>query len=315
MSSTRFDPRILLMTTLSICIFTIALAVDEPCDDGDACTIGDTLRDGRCIPGAGTPDCDDGNRCTDDMCYPEMGCVHENSMKTCDDNDACTTADICFGGACVGGYRITCPAPDSCHRAGMCDPATGLCYNPTLANGTPCDDGDLCTTGDACQGGTCKPSSSGLNKAAPKSSGYYAQLCFRRDLGQLPWQGDQLEDADARCVAGLTATFAGLASTDDLCAVIGRAAGRNVCREGEQELIATALNICRARVCEAQSLRSTCRGIASTNVAQSFADADAILSDADRGSAACQEATCELREVNGGRALEMNAVPLRRTLR
>ena len=235
MSSTRFDRRILLMSALSLCAFTIVPAVDEPCDDGDACTTGDILRDGRCVPGPGTPDCDDGNRCTDDMCYPALGCVHENGMKLCDDGDACTTADICTGGACVGGYRVACPAPDSCHRAGTCDPATGLCFNPTLANGTPCDDGDLCTGGDACLSGTCKPSYSSLNQPSPKSSGYYAQLCFRRDLGQLAWQGDQLTDADARCVAGLTATFADLATLDDLCPVIGRAAGRNDCRQGEQE--------------------------------------------------------------------------------
>jgi hypothetical protein len=229
-----------------------------------------------------------------------MGCVHENGMKTCDDNDACTTGDICSGGACAGGYRITCPAPDSCHRAGTCDPATGLCSNLALSDGTGCDDGDLCTTGDACENGACKPSYSGLDRPAPRSSGYYARLCFRRD--------DQLTDADARCVAGLTATFAHLETVDDLCAVIDAAAGRNVCRQAEQELIATVLNICRARVCQAQALRSTCRGNASTSVAQSFADADAILSTTEHGATACQEATCELREINDGRAFALKAM-------
>lgn len=301
MRLTHFDPRVLLLSAFSLCAFAFVLG-DEPCDDGDACTTGDTLREGRCIPGPGTPDCDDGNRCTDDVCYPAMGCVHENGMKACSDNDACTTGDICSDGACVGRYRITCPAPDSCHRAGMCDPATGLCSNLTLSDGTACDDGDLCTTGDACEHGACKPSYSGLNRPVPKSSGYYAQLCWKRDLGLLPSQGDQLTDADTRCVAGLTATFAYVATVDDLCAVIGAAAGRTVCRQGEQELIATALNLCRARVCDAQAIRSTCRGNASTSVAQSFADADARLSTPERVASTCQDATCELREINDGRA-------------
>jgi len=38
---------------------------------------------------------------------------------------------------------------------GTCDPATGGCSNPNKADGTACDDGNLCTQNDACQAGTC----------------------------------------------------------------------------------------------------------------------------------------------------------------
>src|SRR5262249_34577593 len=45
-----------------------------PCDDGDACTTGESCRSGVC--GAGTPRvCDDANTCTDDACDPLFGCV------------------------------------------------------------------------------------------------------------------------------------------------------------------------------------------------------------------------------------------------
>src|SRR5262249_22073587 len=36
-----------------------------------------------------------------------------------------------------------------------CDTSTGLCSNPTQADGTFCSDGDLCTRTDTCQSGNC----------------------------------------------------------------------------------------------------------------------------------------------------------------
>src|SRR5439155_26093691 len=50
---------------------------------------------------------------------------------------------------------VVCTASDQCHVAGLCDPASGVCSNPAVANGTACDDGDLCTVSDACQAGAC----------------------------------------------------------------------------------------------------------------------------------------------------------------
>src|SRR5207249_7040041 len=45
---------------------------------------------------------------------------------------------------------------DQCHTGGTCDPATGTCPNPQpVANGTTCNDGNACTTADACQAGAC----------------------------------------------------------------------------------------------------------------------------------------------------------------
>lgn len=49
----------------------------------------------------------------------------------------------------------TCAALDQCHGAGVCDPATGGCSNPPLADGTRCDDGNACTQTDACLAGVC----------------------------------------------------------------------------------------------------------------------------------------------------------------
>ncbi len=112
---------------------------------------------------------------------------------TCNDGNACTQTDSCQAGACTGSNPITCMAGDSCHSAGACNASTGVCSTPTLnsgfcyigggcvasgatngantcetcqptasttqysnvSNGTSCNDGNACTTSDACQGGTC----------------------------------------------------------------------------------------------------------------------------------------------------------------
>ncbi len=45
-----------------------------PCDDGDACTVGETCAFGLCIPDSAMT-CDDGDACTMDSCEPASGCV------------------------------------------------------------------------------------------------------------------------------------------------------------------------------------------------------------------------------------------------
>ncbi len=50
---------------------------------------------------------------------------------------------------------MTCNALDTCHRAGTCNPSTGACSNPTVPDGTVCNDGNSCTQTDVCLGGSC----------------------------------------------------------------------------------------------------------------------------------------------------------------
>jgi hypothetical protein len=103
------------------------------------------------------------------------GCVeghtkHPNDRIAVDANDncgpgACLAADApcdatlpCCGGACTNGVcppadlcvsgNVTCSPEDDCHVAGTCDPQTGLCSNPTTADGTAC-------SGGVCSGGQC----------------------------------------------------------------------------------------------------------------------------------------------------------------
>ncbi len=99
---------------------------------------------------------DDGNPCTIDALVFGV-CTHTPvaAGTACDDNNACTTNDACnANGVCVG-TAIVCTASDQCHLAGVC--TAGVCSNPIAPNGTPCEDGNLCSGNDTCQAGICQP--------------------------------------------------------------------------------------------------------------------------------------------------------------
>jgi hypothetical protein len=75
---------------------------------------------------------------------------------SCSDGNACTATDLCAaGGVCAPGTATTCTALDQCHDVGICDPGTGMCSSPVKLNGSPCSDGNACTTADTCQAGLC----------------------------------------------------------------------------------------------------------------------------------------------------------------
>jgi len=123
------------------------------CDDGDACTIDDQCWAGLCA-GAQKQACDDANPCTDDACAPADGaCLHLPNAVTCDDGNACTVADACQDSACAPGTALACSDGNPC-TDDTCEPTSGCAFPPNVG---PCDDGDLCTSGDACKDTTCLP--------------------------------------------------------------------------------------------------------------------------------------------------------------
>jgi MYXO-CTERM domain-containing protein len=128
------------------------------CSDGSMCTTGETCQAGACTAGTATV-CAPMSTCHDPgVCDPATG-VCTNPPKpngaACNDNNLCTQSDTCQGAACVGGNPVVCPTPDQCHDTGVCAPATGMCSNPAKADGTGCNDGDMCTTMDRCMAGAC----------------------------------------------------------------------------------------------------------------------------------------------------------------
>lgn len=132
------------------CVFVPNAA---PCDDGDPCTLGDRCRAGACNAGTEALECDDGNLCTDDACQPGVGCVFVPNGDPCDDGNACTVGDVCSLGSCQPGVTpLSCDDGDPCSDD-FCLPESGCGH---AWNQAPCDDGNVCTGGDTCDGeGRC----------------------------------------------------------------------------------------------------------------------------------------------------------------
>ncbi len=128
------------------------------CNDGNACTQTDTCQSGTCT-GGNPVTCTASDQChTAGTCNSSSGACSNPTVANgtaCNDGNACTQADTCQSGTCTGGTPVTCIASDQCHTAGTCNSSTGLCSNPTVANGTACSDGNACTQADTCQSGTC----------------------------------------------------------------------------------------------------------------------------------------------------------------
>ncbi len=101
------------------------------CNDGSACTTGDTCSAGVC--GGTTLDCDDDAACTTDTCNVATGCVNTPFTGVCEDNDPCTVGDTCATGECVG-TTLDCSGLDGpCHQ-GVCD-GNGGCFAQSLLCG------------------------------------------------------------------------------------------------------------------------------------------------------------------------------------
>ncbi len=91
-------------------------------------------------------------------CDPLTGACsnpEKQNDTACNDGNACTQTDTCQAGVCTGANPVVCTASDQCHDAGVCDPADGVCSNPTKTDGATCNDGDACTQTDTCQAGAC----------------------------------------------------------------------------------------------------------------------------------------------------------------
>ncbi len=112
----------------------------EECDDGDPCTAGDLCRAAGC---SGTPYvCEDSLECTTGECTGDGGCDWKVAPGKC-----------VVGAQCIdAGTRHPI---DTCKACIPEVESTGW----SLRAGEACDDGDLCTLGDACRAEGCLGSS------------------------------------------------------------------------------------------------------------------------------------------------------------
>lgn len=139
-----------------VCISAPA-AVGTPCDDGSLCTSNDACAGGLCVGLAKPCDVEVGP-CQKGACDQLTGECTGTPLAngtTCEDGDQCTAPDTCSDGECKGGATKDCSAIDAACLAGICVPETGVCTAAPANEGGPCDDGQACTTADACKLGGC----------------------------------------------------------------------------------------------------------------------------------------------------------------
>ena len=129
------------------CVHTIFNGA--PCNDNNACTSADVCKNGVC--GGGQQTCNDGNPCTLDGCNATGGCTSAPIIGACNDGNVCTVGEKCDASGCKGGTVQNCTDGNPC-TDDVCDPASGCKYT---ANKGGCNDGNSCTVGEACQGGSC----------------------------------------------------------------------------------------------------------------------------------------------------------------
>jgi thrombospondin type 3 repeat protein/uncharacterized protein DUF11/slime mold repeat-containing protein len=267
---------------------------------GDACDSDDD-NDGvpdtaDCEPFSSN-NCEDNNLCTDDSCDTgTLLCVNAPNTVPCDDLNACTVGDTCGGGSCQPGGALNVDDGNPC-TTDSCDPLTGAVHTN---NTDPCDDGIPCTAGDTCGDGVCTGVVQG---ARPRSKGYWKGLCNN------PHSGDELTDADAACVASISATFSHVATVADICLELGPNPPNNdQCNKSEMDLMSLALNICKGKVCASSGIDPVC-GSAGT-VGEAFDTADAILADPGRTTATCNSADCSTQGVNNGHVLQLDTLSM-----
>ena len=119
-----------------------------PCDDGDACTVGEACSGKVCLTGKAKT-CDDGNVCTTDYCVAKQGCLVFENSATCSDGNACTLGDGCKAGACAAGSPKVCVDTNPC-SLDSCNMKSGACeFDAKVPAAVACNDNVACTI-DSC---------------------------------------------------------------------------------------------------------------------------------------------------------------------
>ena len=194
-----------------------------PCDDGDSSTNGDKCVRGACVGsvvcGGKTCSVQD-TQCRTAVCGSLGECIDvaKPDGTSCTDFDDATIEDRCVKGSCTGTNicaNVVCTPVDSCHTAGVCVPALGICTEPPKPHGAQCDDGVALTSGDKCINGVCVGSiSCGGKVCMPNLLECNVAVCQNGHCVQVPRVGS--------CSDGDIATF------DDRCSN-GICAGVNRC--------------------------------------------------------------------------------------
>lgn len=164
-----------------------SIADGTTCDDSNLCSLADTCQAGVCT-GTSLVQCSALDQChVAGSCNPATGICSNPAADdgtACNDGNQCDVSDTCQSGVCAAGFPIVCTAQDQCHVPGACDPATGACSNPPIADGTVCNDGSSCNLFDTCTAGVCSPALS-FTCASGQSCTDLPRTCVPRTCADL----------------------------------------------------------------------------------------------------------------------------------
>ncbi len=111
--------------------------VGQECDDGDPCTSDDSCVEGVCT---GTPiECD------------SLTCA----AAVCNSEGKCEAGEITDGWCLINNECVEEGAADPEETCLVCDPTVSQTEFSKAADGTACEDGNICTEADACENGVC----------------------------------------------------------------------------------------------------------------------------------------------------------------
>ena len=217
------------------CVQT-ALTNGTSCNDGNACTQTDSCQSGTCV-GMNPVICTASDQChVAGTCNPNSGACSNPTQPdgtACNDGNACTQTDSCQLGGCSGANPIVCFPSDQCHKAGSCDPNSGVCSNPSKTDGTACNDGNACTLADSCSAGLCV--------------GMMPVICTASDQCHVPGTCDTNSGLCSNPAAqnGTTCSDMNACTTTDTCQAGSCSSGPPlVCQNG---------NVCQTPSCNPQS--------------------------------------------------------------
>lgn len=137
--------------------------VNNQCDDGNACTVGDVCNAGTCGGAPMVCNTPPGPDCLDSATqrvYNAAGtcsagqCTYAATTQVCNDNNACTTGDRCQAGSCVSSGSLGCNDNNACTND-ACDPVAGCVY--AAGSGMACTTNSAECPAGTCSAGTCLP--------------------------------------------------------------------------------------------------------------------------------------------------------------
>lgn len=250
--------------------------VDEDaqlCDDGLLCNGTESCQNGQCVPGEPV-DCSQANgACQTGICLDKDGScetLHKPDGEACDDGLYCTVSGACSEGECVTVPR-DCSHLDGPCTVGVCDESGQGCVAQPIADGTTCDDGLFCTSGDVCSAGVCGGAPTTCDSASDQCNTGVCDENADACVPQPRVDGTTCEDGLYCTVNDVCAAGACVAGGTRECSAQGGSCRTGVCDEATRScsgdpvpdgtscddgLFCTVQDSCQAGTCQGGSQRS-----------------------------------------------------------